>query len=133
MARIGNFGGVVFSVSKKRVKTFSDLSETQSAKYSATERYLNTPSVQFVGMKSATLSFTIILSAAMGVDPLKQYQILLRYMKKGLAQSFFIGKQKIGVYKWVITSMKTDYKEIDCNGNINGMKIALSLMSYEKV
>lgn len=132
MSRVGSFGGVVFSVSKKRVKTFNDLSETQTAKYAEAERYLNSPSVQFVGMKSAALSMTITLSAAMGVEPLKQYQILSRYMKKGYAYSFFIGKQKIGVYKWVITSMKTDYKQIDYSGNINEMKITLSLTSYEK-
>ncbi len=129
MAKIGTLGKIVFSVSDKKVQTFTDLSIESSARYSTHTRHLKKPLLEFGGMDNDKLSFSIYYSAYLGVNPEKQVKMIDTYMKQGKQLSLVIGGKKYGS-KWVITKHSKSYKHFDRKGRVLAVESKLTLEEY---
>lgn len=130
MTMIGTLGGVVFSVSTKQVKTLDDLKRSGSAKFASHNRHLKDTLLEFTGNDPDKITFSILLSVFLGVDPKSEMSNLEAAKRTGKIMHLVIGRQSYG--NWVITSLSTDYDRIDNKGNILIAKISVSLTEYAR-
>ena len=129
MAQIGTLGDIVFSVSQKTVKTFEDLKIDSKTSYAKLTRHNKKPLLEFQYNDIDTASFSIYLSAFLGVNPLSMQDKIDKYRKQGKILSLVIGGKKYGT-KWVITSHSKDYQKFDNKGNLLIAKSTISIEEY---
>ncbi|MBQ2744334.1 MAG: phage tail protein [Lachnospiraceae bacterium] len=129
MAQIGTLGDIVFSVSQKTVKTFEDLKIDSKTNYAKLTRHNKKPLLEFQYNDIDTASFSIYLSAFLGVNPLSMQDKIDKYRKQGKILSLVIGGKKYGT-KWVITSHSKDYQKFDNKGNLLIAKSTISIEEY---
>lgn len=129
MAQIGTLGDIVFSVSQKTVKTFEDLKIDSKTNYAKLTRHNKKPLLEFQYNDIDTASFSIYLSAFLGVNPLSMQDKIDKYRKQGKILSLVIGGKRYGT-KWVITSHSKDYQKFDNKGNLLIAKSTISIEEY---
>lgn len=129
MATLGTLGDIVFSVSDKKIQTFRDMSLESSVKYYTHDRHLQKPLLEFGGMESDKLSFSMYHSAFLGVDPKRQVETVDKYMKEGEILSLVIDGARYGS-KWVITKHSKDYKVFGQNGELLVVESKVTLEEY---
>lgn len=129
MAKIGTLGKIVFSVSEKKIQTFNGMSMESSAKYYTHERHLKKPLLEFGGMDTDKISFTMYHSVFLGVKPEVNMKKADDYMKKGKVLSLIIGGKRYGS-KWVITKHTKDYKKFDKKGRLLEAESKVTLEEY---
>lgn len=129
MAKLGTLGEIVFSVSDKKIQTFDDMSLESSVKYHTHDRHLEKPLLEFGGMETDKLSFTMYHSVFLGVNPEKQIKMIDEYMNAGEILSLIIGGKKYGS-KWVITKHSKAYKKFDKKGRVLVVESKVTLEEY---
>ncbi len=130
---VGYFGGIVFSVSSKRIKTLRDLSRNGSADIQFHKRHLNTDLPEFVGRGLENISFNIRLSKYLGVsNPQTDLNTLISYEQNGTPKSLVLGTTKFGSNKWLISKHKVTYEHYDESGNPVTFDVSLTLTEYPK-
>lgn len=132
MAMIGRLGNIVFSVSRKKIKTLSNANWKMNAKYVAHERHLKAPLLEFTGTGVESFSFNMLLFSYLNVDPMEELEKIRGYLKTGKLLRLIIGKKAIGDNYWVITDLQAPFERIDNKGNINAIKLSVTLNGYEK-
>ena len=83
MAIIGSWGDITFSVSRQTVKTFDGLKWESGVKYSAHDRHLKEPLLEFTGPDTESMSFSMFFSVFLGVKPIAEVSKLLKAMRRG--------------------------------------------------
>lgn len=83
MAVVGTWGDIVFSVSRRQIKTFDGLKWDSGAKYATHDRHLKEPLLEFTGTEVESMSFTMFFSAYLGVNPIQEISKLLKAMRRG--------------------------------------------------
>jgi len=129
MAKLGTLGKIVFSVSDKKIQTFDDMSLESSVKYHTHDRHLEKPLLEFGGMETDKLSFTMYHSVFLGVNPEKQIKMIDEYMNAGEILSLIIGGKRYGS-KWVITKHSKAYKKFDKKGRVLVVESKVTLEEY---
>lgn len=129
MAEIGTLGDIVFKVSQKTVKTFEDLQIESKTNYAKHTRHNKKPLLEFQYNDTDTASFSMYLSAFLGVNPLKEMNKIDKYREKGKILPLIIGGKKYGS-KWVIVNDSKGYKKFDNKGNLLIAEIKISLEEY---
>lgn len=129
MAKLGTLGEIVFSVSDKKIQTFDDMSLESSVKYHTHDRHLEKPLLEFGGMETDKLSFTMYHSVFLGVNPEKQIKMIDEYMNAGEILSLIIGGKRYGS-KWVITKHSKAYKKFDKKGRVLVVESKVMLEEY---
>lgn len=129
MAQIGTLGDIVFSVSQNIVKTFEDLKIDSKTNYAKHTRHNEKPLLEFQYNDNDTASFSIYLSAFLGVDPASMQSKIDEYRKQGKILSLVIGGKKYGT-KWVIVSHAKEYQKFDNKGNLLIAKSNISIEEY---
>ncbi len=129
MAKLGTLGEIVFSVSDKKIQTFDDMSLESSVKYHTHDRHLEKPLLEFGGMETDKLSFTMYHSVFLGVNPEKQIKMIDEYMNAGEILSLIIGGKRYGS-KWVITKHSKAYKKFDKKGRVLVVESKVTLEEY---
>lgn len=129
---IGKFGDIVFSVSGKKLETFSNLKRSMKAKYSTHSLHNTGGRIEFTGRDPEELSLNITLAANLGVDIFKEIDKLRINTARGYAYPLYIGKRKMGDYKWVITGFNLDYKYFDKRGKPVVVDASVSFKEYLK-
>ncbi len=132
MARIGTFGGIVFSVSERTIKTFDEMNWEFSAKYAVHDRHIRADILEYVGPELETLTFSMVLSAFLGVNPSTEIETLRRMVHLGNAEWLIIGGKLYGNYKWVIEKVSVDLQHFDKTGKLLAAKVNLTLKEYPK-
>lgn len=130
MAVIGTLGDIVFSVSRGQVKTFDGMKWESSAQYATHNRHLKQPLLEFTGTDLDTISFSMVLSVFLGVNPMGEITKLLGAVRAGKIMRLVIGSKAYGTYKWVITKVSTDLERFDNKGNLLHAKVSVSLKMY---
>ncbi len=130
MAIIGSWGKVAFEVSNKKIKTFDGLKWNSGAKFAEHNRHLKEPLLEFVGKETETISFSVVFSAYLGVNPIKEIAKLLTAMRNGEAHRLVIGTKAYGTNKWVITKLSNSLDEYDNKGNLTHSKVTVTMKSY---
>lgn len=129
MAKIGTLGKIVFSVSDRKVQTFDELSIETGAKYYTHDRHLNKPLLEFGGMETDKLSFSMYQSAFLGANPEKQLRLIDEYIAQGEILSLIIGGKRYGS-KWVITKHSKGYKKFGKKGELLAVESKVTLEEY---
>lgn len=132
MAKIGSFGNLVFSVSDRTVKTFDGMSWDFSADYATHDRHIKADLLEYMGPGIEGISFSMVLSAFLGVNPLKEIKKLREMVKEGHAERLVIGGKVYGSYKWVMQKGTVDFQRFDNTGNLLAAKVKVTLKEYPK-
>lgn len=130
MATIGTLGDIVFTVSSNTVRTFENMKWDSSAQYAKHERHLQDVLLEFTGTDPDEITFSMYLSAYLGVNPMTELVKLLTAERSGTAMRLVIGEKAYGKYRWVITGTKKELEDFDNRGNLLSASVRVSLMAY---
>lgn len=127
--KIGSFGSeVVFQVSADRMFTFDGLSRSKSVKV-ANHQLINRPDkVQFSGRELDKVSFKMDFVASLGVVPHEEIEKLHSLLSEGAVRTLRIGKVIFG--KFMLKSVKEDWREVDGQGNLLKASVSVDLEEY---
>lgn len=129
MAVIGALGNITFSVSKRAIKTFDEMSWESGVNYAQHSIHLKSPKLEMIGVGADTISFSMDFSAFLGVNPIKEINKLEKAMKKGEVMRLVIGNRLYGK-KWVITKISKGLERFDNKGLLLKTKVNVSLLAY---
>lgn len=132
MAQVGALGDIVFQVSADTIKTINNVVWSGSARYAEHKRHLGDTAVEFTGLEADTISFDMMLSLYLGVDPMEDIEKIKAYERTGTALPFVLGDRSIGKYKWVIKSHKVQMQTFDGRGNVTVAIVSVELLEYVK-
>jgi len=130
MAVIGSWGDVTFAVSRKQIKTFDGLKWDSGAKYSTHDRHLKEPLLEFTGTEVESMTFTMLFSVFLGVNPISEVSKMLKAMRRGEVHRLVIGPKAYGTNKWVITKLSNSLNRYDNRGNLLVAKVSVTMKSY---
>ena len=130
MALIGSWGDFTFEVSRESVKTFTGLKWDSSVKYATHDRHLKEPLLEFTGKDVESMSFSMLFTIFLGVNPIKEIAKLLQAMRRGEVHRLVIGPKAYGASKWVITKVSSSLDKYDSKGNLLSSKVSVTMKSY---
>ena len=130
MALIGSWGDFTFEVSRESVKTFTGLKWDSSVKYATHDRHLKEPLLEFTGKEVESMSFSMLFTIFLGVNPIKEIAKLLQAMRRGEVHRLVIGPKAYGTSKWVITKVSSSLDKYDSKGNLLSSKVSVTMKSY---
>ncbi len=130
MGIIGCLGDVAFTVSKDVVRTLNNMDWSGSARYAVHNRHLTHALTEFTGLDPDKLTFDILLSADLGVDPMVEVAKLWTIERSGKAVPLTIGTHGYGKYRWTITKHKVKTKAFYVNGDLHTVTVSVSLQEY---
>ena len=127
---IGSLGDIVFEVSSDRVFTFDDLKRDVKMRYAKHEVIGNKPILEKIGPDLSEIKFKMLLSASLGINPLKEMDAIYTAFGNGNAMVLMLGSYIVGNYKWVISDFSESYSEIDNKGNVWKLEVDITLQEY---
>jgi len=130
MAQIGCLGDIVFSVSAKTVRTIDNVQWSGSARYGEHQRHLTDTLTEFTGLDPDTISFDMVLSVYLGVEPQAELVKIWQYERTGKAVPLVIGDKTYGKYRWTIKSHRIRMQHYDKYGNLTGATVSVNLLEY---
>ena len=128
--QIGCLGDIAFQVSSDMVRTISNVTWSGSANYNTHARHLTHSLTEFTGVGPDEISFAIVLSAFLGVNPMADLNKIWEYERSGQALTLIIGSKIYGKYRWVIHSHTVKLEHFDGNGDVLSATVSLSLLEY---
>lgn len=137
MALIGYLGksaddGIQFIVSREVFRTPKNMKWSGSVRYAAHERHNTHALTEFTGLDPDRFSFDILLTAEMGVDPLKEVVKIWDYERAGEALGLVIGGKAYGKYRWTVKNHETRIEYTDKAGDMYAVEVSVELLEYLK-
>lgn len=138
MALIGYLGkspddGISFIVSREVFRTPKNLKWSGSVRYATHERHNTHALTEFTGIDPDRFSFDILLTAEMGVDPLKEVVKIWNYERDGEALGLVIGGKAYGKYRWNIVNHETKIRGPYCLQLLHIICVSLALQSRKQL
>lgn len=130
--QIGCLGDIAFKVSADTVRTVSNVTWSGSANYNTHARHLADALTEFTGLAPDEMTFDMVLSAYLGVNPMTDLEKLWVYERKGQALPLVIGSKAYGKYRWVIKSHKISMQIFSGSGELMAATVSVSLLEYIK-
>ena len=137
MSMIGYLGkgeseddGIQFIVSREVFRTPKNMKWSGSARYATHERHNTHALTEFTGLDPDRFSFDILLTAEMGVDPLKEVVKIWDYQRNGEALGLAIGGKAYGKYRWTIKNHETKIEYTDKAGDMYAVELSVELLEY---
>lgn len=130
MAIVGCLGNVIFTVSRSVVRTLDNMTWSGSARYATHERHLTNALTEFTGLDPDKITFDILLSAELGVDPIAEVVKLWNIERSGQAVPLTVGTKGYGKYRWNITKHEMKMKTFYGNGDVHTATVSVSLQEY---
>lgn len=130
MAIVGCLGDVIFTVSRSVVRTLDNMTWSGSARYATHERHLTHALTEFTGLDPDKITFDILLSAELGVDPIAEVVKLWNIERSGWAVPLTVGTKGYGKYRWNITKHEMKMKTFYANGDVHTATVSVSLQEY---
>lgn len=128
--KIGHFGKISFSVSEKKVYSFTNFNKTVSARWVEHVKYKSKPVSEFLGRNLDTITLSIVLLSSMGVKPrkeIKRWEHLVRYGKHDF---LVIGGKQVGRGEWKVISVAESWEDFFIDGSLIGATIEVSFTEY---
>lgn len=125
--------GIQFVVSREVFRAPSNMTWGGSARYSTHERHVTHALTEFTGLDPDSFSFDMLLTAELGVDPMKDLVKIWGYERSGAALGLVIGGHGYGKYRWTIQKHETKMKYTDRSGNLYAVEVSVELLEYLKV
>ncbi len=130
MAIVGCLGDVIFTVSRSVVRTLDNMTWSGSARYAVHERHLTHALTEFTGLDPDKITFDILLSAELGVDPIAEVVKLWNIERSGRAVPLTVGTKGYGKYRWNIVKHEMKMKTFYGNGDVHTATVSVSLQEY---
>lgn len=130
MAIVGCLGDVIFTVSRSVVRTLDNMTWSGSARYATHERHLTNALTEFTGLDPDKITFDILLSAELGVDPIAEVVKLWNIERSGRAVPLTVGTKGYGKYRWNIVKHNMKMKTFYANGDVHTATVSVSLQEY---
>lgn len=127
---VGNFGSMVFSVSRKKVKSFSNFERSVSGEWKEHSVYKGKSISEFVGPGSQQITFDMHLNASLGVSPLTELEKWEKICEKGKHDVLVIGKKQIGSSEWKVEKISESWNEIWRYGELIAADISVTMSEY---
>ena len=110
MGMVGCLGDIVFTVSDRTIETINNVTWSGSARYATHQRHGTHALTEFTGLDPDKMTFDIVLSAYLGVDPIAEVVKLWNYERGGIAVPLVIGNKGYGKYRWSVLNHKMKMK-----------------------
>ena len=131
MSQVGYFGkDIVFKVSRKQAYVVQNFSQKLSGRWSDSTPIGQKPRSEFNGPGLRQVSFTMLLSASLGVKPRDTLRKLQRIVGLGLVDYLVIGKSRVGFNKFKITSVSESWDVILNKGELAEAKVDVTMEEY---
>ena len=117
---------VAFEVSDKVIKTFTNMKVSKSVSYTTHKIHGFKAVPEMTGLDADTITFEILLSAYLGVNPQKELDKLEAFMKAGTIVNLVLGDKLFGT--WVINKMPYNIEYVYKEGDITQAKATLTLI-----
>ncbi len=130
MAIVGCLGDVIFTVSRSVVRTLDNMTWSGSARYATHERHLTHALTEYTGLDPDKITFDILLSAELGVDPIAEVVKLWNIERSGRAVPLTVGTKGYGKYRWNILKHEMKMKTFYRNGDVHTATVSVSLQEY---
>jgi len=132
MPNIGTLGDVAFETSREKIRTFHDMRFQGGANYAVHARHGSAGLAEWTGRDPEKMTMEITLSTALGVDPEKEIEEIVKAMREKKTMTLVLGGKVRGEYKWVIESYSVEANHFDRDGNMIEAVISLELLEYLK-
>ena len=99
------------------------------ASYSKHSRHMKKQLVELTGFEADEVSFTMTLSAFLGVNPETMLKKLEQMKKSGDVKPLVLGKTVIGS-NWVVEQIKRKFKSTDKDGTLLSCEVSVTLLEY---
>lgn len=129
---IGTLGEIVFEVSSDKVLTFDNLKRKGSGRWATHDIVGKKPVREFIGQGLESISFTMQLSAFLGVTPLDEINKLRELRDKGTAVELVLDGSSVGDNLWTIEDLSEDWRRVDNNGKLIYADLDVSLQEYPR-
>ncbi len=124
---VGNLStDVVFEVSSDVIRTFTNMKISKKANYTTHKIHGHKAVPEMTGLDADTVTFEMLLSAYLGVNPKKELDKLETFMKKGTVCNLVLGDKTYGT--WVIQSIPYNIEYVYREGDITQAKCTVSLI-----
>ncbi len=130
MAIIGCLGDVVFEVSEETVLTLNNWKWSGSARYATHQRRNTHALTEFTGIDPDKITFDIILSAELKVDPIAEVVKIWNYERSGEAVPLTVGNKGYGKYRWTILNHEMKIQATDAVGDVAHATVSVTLQEY---
>ena len=124
--------GIQFIVSREVFRTPKNMKWSGSVRYATHERHNTHALTEFTGLDPDRFSFDILLTAEMGLEPLKDVVKIWDYERDGEALGLVIGGKAYGKYRWNIVNHETKIEYTDKNGDMYAVEVSVELVEYIK-
>ena len=125
---IGTFGPLTFETSEKRIRTFDAFKRKTGAKFEEHAIIGLKPKLEFTAPGLDDISFQVVFSAYLGLNPAKEIDSLREIVQKGEYHPLIIGGKTLG--KFVIESVAEAWNHVDNKGNLLDAAVDISLKEY---
>lgn len=128
---VGQYGKIKFTVSSRKVFTFSDMEREQSGRWKDHDISGSAPLSEFVGPDATTMSLKISLKAQLGVNPRKEIKELEGLARNGTYDTLAIGGKLYGWGdgKWRVASV-TDKWDRFIGGGLQEAGCTVNFVEY---
>lgn len=130
MAIVGCLGSVVFTVSRSTVRTLNKLVWSGSARYAVHQRHLGNALTEFTGLDPEKITFEMILTSELGVDPMAETEHIAFLMRAGAAMPLVVGSRFYGKARWTITNFSMKEQAFSPGGSVSAATVSVSLQEY---
>lgn len=130
MGKIGCLGDIPFEVSGNKIQTPKNMKWSGSARYATHQRHGGEALTEFVGNNPDKFTFKMLLSAYLGVDPMKLAAKIVQYRREGKALPLVIGDKTYGQYRWTILNHDIEITTTDGDGNVVSITVSITLQEY---
>jgi len=129
MAKIGSLGDVTFETSSNLIRTFSEWTESVSARIGSHEIGGGMPVLEFNGPGTTAVDIPVTLHAALGVDVEGDISILKRYCQQGQLLLLMLAGKFIGGSgaRWMLESVSVSRKQFNARGEAIIAEVSLAL------
>lgn len=112
------------------VKTLTDIGMDKDISYATHKVHLQKGLLEFTGSEPDSISFTIELSAFLGVNPSATIDQLDEMAEAGEVVSFVLGTRVYGAGSWVIVSISKAFDLVYKDGELFKANVKLKLKEY---
>jgi len=130
MKKIGALGEIVFETSEEKIETVHNVRWSGSARYATHNRAGTNALTEFLGVAPDKIRFDLVLSAYLGVDPMRELVKLWDYERSGRAVSLILGSKAYGKYRWNVLSHEIKLEAFDAGGDLAHATVSVTLQEY---
>lgn len=127
---IGTLGNIVFEVTADSVLTWQSALTTSPARWVKHEPIAQAPVSEFLGVGLRTQTFSVYLSADLGVDPAEFIGEIREAQLSGVVLTLVLGDTVYGANGWVVLSFTEAWDQTESNGVRSIVTVNLTLEEY---